>query len=103
MTDPESAEKVIRSTGGLEGRAFLVTGGGSGIGRACAAALAADGAAVTLCGRTESKLKDAAERVSAVQGHGGSVQTIVADVTEETDVEAAVDRASQPTGFSASQ
>ena len=41
-----------RPSGGLEGLAVLVTGGGTGIGRACAERLAADGAAVTICGRT---------------------------------------------------
>jgi len=68
-------------SGGLEGTAVIVTGGGTGIGRACAEALAADGAAVTICGRTESKLEDAAKRIGAVAGHGGSVRYIVADVT----------------------
>ena len=38
----------IRSAGNLQGYAVLVTGGGTGIGAACAAALAADGAAVTI-------------------------------------------------------
>jgi NAD(P)-dependent dehydrogenase (short-subunit alcohol dehydrogenase family) len=98
MADAAPDEKVIRSTGGLEGKAFLVTGGGTGIGRACAAALAADGAAVTICGRTESKLKDAAERIAAVSGHGGSVRSAVADVTDEANVEAAILQACEPTG-----
>ena len=53
-------------TGGLEGSAVIVTGGGTGIGRACAERLAADGAAVTICGRTEAKLVDAAEKVAKV-------------------------------------
>ena len=52
-------------SGGLEGLAILVTGGGTGIGQACAQRLAADGAAVTICGRTESKLADAARRIEA--------------------------------------
>jgi len=78
--------------------AVLVTGGGTGIGRACAARLAADGAAVTICGRTESKLADAAKRIAACAGHGGQVQTIVADVTDEPSVQAAVARALEPTG-----
>ncbi len=91
-------EDVIRASGGLEGKAFLVTGGGTGIGRACAAALAADGAAVTICGRTESKLKDAAERIAAVAGHGGIVRTTVADVTDEASVETAIENACEPTG-----
>lgn len=87
-----------RPSGGLEGTAVLVTGGGTGIGRACAARLAADGAAVTICGRTESKLEDAAKRIAETLGHGGSVQTVVADVTDEADVERAVAKALEPTG-----
>ena len=53
------------SGGGLEGYAILVTGGGSGIGLACAARLAADGAAVTISGRHETVLADAAQRIGA--------------------------------------
>jgi len=43
MTEPATP------VGGLEGIAVVVTGGGTGIGRACAARLARDGAAVTIC------------------------------------------------------
>jgi len=96
----ESAEMTVRTapSGGLEGTAFLVTGGGSGIGRACAARLAADGAAVTICGRTESKLEEAAKLIEAGASHGGSCDFISADVTNEGDVEAAVAKAMEPTG-----
>jgi 7-alpha-hydroxysteroid dehydrogenase len=73
-------------SGGLEGYSAIVTGGGTGIGTACAAQLAADGAAVTICGRTESRLIDAGKRIAEVAGHGGSVQHVVADVTVEDDV-----------------
>ena len=59
-------------SGGLEGMAVLVTGGGTGIGTGCALQLAADGAAVTICGRTESRLVDAAKRIAAA-GHGGAM------------------------------
>jgi NAD(P)-dependent dehydrogenase (short-subunit alcohol dehydrogenase family) len=62
----------------LAGRSVLVTGGGTGIGKACARRLAADGAAVTICGRTESRLKDA------------GLPYVVADVTDEDDVKAAI-------------
>ncbi len=86
------------TSGGLEGFAVLVTGGGTGIGAACASQLAADGAAVTICGRTESKLADAAKKIEAAAGHGGSVQIVVADVTVEDDVKAAVAKAQEPTG-----
>ena len=83
---------------GLEGTSMIVTGGGTGIGRACAEALAADGAAVTICGRTESKLEDAAKKIGDKADHGGSVQWIVTDVTNEEDVQALVARALEPTG-----
>jgi NAD(P)-dependent dehydrogenase (short-subunit alcohol dehydrogenase family) len=90
--------RSTRPSGGLEGLAVLVTGGGSGIGRACAERLAADGAAVTICGRTESRLTDAAKRIEAAAGHGGSVRAVTADVTREEDVVAAVARAREATG-----
>lgn len=73
-----------RWAGGLEEMAVIVTGGGTGIGRACAARLAADGASVTICGRTESRLVAAAESIQC--GHGGSVDYVVADVTREDEV-----------------
>ena len=88
-------------SGGLEGYAALVTGGGTGIGCACALRLAADGAAVTILGRTESRLVDAATRIAdaaRAAGHGGSVQHVVADVTDEATMQTAVDAALQRTG-----
>ncbi len=85
-------------SGGLEGLAALVTGGGTGIGRACAERLAADGAAVTICGRTQAKLEEAAKQIAPHVGHGGSIQWIAADVTKEAEVETAVARALEPTG-----
>ncbi len=79
----------------------MVTGGGTGIGHACAAALIADGAAVTICGRTEEKLLDSARRLEAVAKKadaGGSVQYMAADVTDEKTVQALVQKAKEPTG-----
>ncbi|MBG0829773.1 SDR family oxidoreductase [Planomonospora sp. ID67723] len=72
----------------LTGTAALITGGGSGIGRACARRLAADGAVVTICGRTESRLKEAAEAIGA--------RYVVADVTAEEQIAAAVRFAAEP-------
>ena len=83
---------------GVKGYGVLVTGGGTGIGHACAAALAADGAAVTICGRTESKLTDSVERIGQAAANGGSVAYVVADVTDEASVAAAVAAAAEPTG-----
>jgi len=85
-------------SGGLEGRAVLVTGGGTGIGRACAAAAARDGAAVTICGRRAEVLEQAAETIAAVAGHGGSVQIQTGDVTDEDSVRAIVAKSIEPTG-----
>ena len=83
---------------GVKGYGVLVTGGGTGIGHACAAALVADGAAVTICGRTEEKLADSAERIGEAAANGGSVGYVVADVTDEASVAAAVAAAAEPTG-----
>ena len=90
------AERGLRA-GGLEGMAVVVTGGGTGIGRACAARLAADGAAVTICGRTESRLAEAAAGIEC--GFGGSVAYAVADVTSEDDVIRLAEGAADGDGF----
>jgi NAD(P)-dependent dehydrogenase (short-subunit alcohol dehydrogenase family) len=84
---------VSSQRSGISGRSYIVTGGGSGIGAACAAELAADGAQVTICGRTEAKLTAVAERVAPTVGEGGAVHTVVADVTDEADVVRLVDTA----------
>jgi NAD(P)-dependent dehydrogenase (short-subunit alcohol dehydrogenase family) len=79
-------------------RAALVTGGGSGIGLGSAKRLAAEGVHVTIVGRTEARLKDAAGEIGEVAAPGVTVQVVVCDVTVEEDVRAAVVRASEPTG-----
>ena len=88
----------MSQSGGLEGTAAIVTGGGTGIGRACATRLAADGAAVTICGRTESRLAEAADNIRTAAANGGSVRYVVADVTSEADVDRLVRTALEPTG-----
>jgi NAD(P)-dependent dehydrogenase (short-subunit alcohol dehydrogenase family) len=71
----------------LAGRVALVTGGGSGIGRATGLALFRSGAAVVLADRDH----DAAERVATeIEGLGGQARGVVADVAEESDVEAMI-------------
>jgi NAD(P)-dependent dehydrogenase (short-subunit alcohol dehydrogenase family) len=60
----------------ITGKHALVTGGGTGVGRAIALALAETGVAVTICGRRKEQLAavaDASKRISA----------IAADVTDE--------------------
>ncbi|MER5750399.1 glucose 1-dehydrogenase [Streptomyces sp. NPDC002088] len=65
----------------------LVTGGGSGIGRAVALAFAAEGARVVVAGRGRAALD---ETVALVEGTGGSAVALVADVTRAADVDALV-------------
>jgi len=70
----------------FEGKVVIVTGAGSGIGRATAARFAEEGASVVLAGRTEAKLKDVAARLPA-----GRALVHVADVTDEAAVAALID------------
>ncbi len=70
----------------LDGQVALVTGGGSGIGLACATHLARDGATVVLAGRNAEKLAAAA---AGLQAAGASVHTVVCDVTDEASVQEA--------------
>jgi len=42
---------------------ILITGGGTGIGKACAAEMYSHGAFVTICGRTEEKLKQSVHEI----------------------------------------
>ena len=71
----------------LSGHNALITGGGSGIGLACAMAFARDGAAVTLMGRNRDKLEAAAESIRA---NGGAAEIAAGDVGNEADVIEAV-------------
>jgi len=82
----------------LSGMAALVTGGGSGIGLACAQHLLRDGAHVTIVGRSEDKLRGAAAELAPHARGGASVQFTSCDVTNEDAVIAAVQLAARPTG-----
>ncbi|MDT7844488.1 SDR family NAD(P)-dependent oxidoreductase [Streptomyces justiciae] len=68
-------------------RTALVTGAGSGIGRAIASALAAEGAQVVVAGRRREPLE---ETVRLIEEAGGKALAVTADVTDAADVQALV-------------
>ena len=70
----------------LQGHHAIVTGGGSGIGRAVARALSHAGGAVTVVGRTEPPLADAAAK-------GDAAGYVIADVTDARALRQEIERA----------
>jgi NADP-dependent 3-hydroxy acid dehydrogenase YdfG len=72
----------------LAGRTAVVTGAASGIGAAVAKVLAANGARVALLARREDRLTELAEKIKA---DGGQAQAVVADITSDSSVTAAVE------------
>lgn len=74
------------SAGWLDGDVALITGGGSGIGRAVAKRYLAEGASVALFGRDHDKLKAVAEE----SGAGDRVLTVAGDVRNPESIQAAV-------------
>lgn len=73
----------------LEGKAALVTGGGSGLGQAIAAGLAAAGAAVAVSGRDAAKLD---ETVSLITKASGKAAAVPMDILDTDSVNDAVSR-----------
>src|SRR5438552_18977480 len=53
---------------GISGKNALVCAASKGLGRGCAEALAREGAVVTICARTDSAVRQAAEEIGAQAG-----------------------------------
>ena len=90
-------------TGRLAGRAAVVTGGSRGLGRAIALALAAEGAAVAVAGRTEQVWDDRlpgtiGETVADIEAAGGRAVAVRADLTDRDDVARLVESAREALG-----
>ena len=82
-------------SGQMEGRVALITGAGSGIGRAAAQRFAAEGCAVAVVDMVAAA---AAETAGKIVAEGGRAISCPADVTVDAEVRAAVDHAVQAFG-----
>ncbi|CEJ12527.1 Levodione reductase [bacterium YEK0313] len=80
--------------GRLEGKSVIITGAGSGIGRAASILFAAEGARLVAVDRTEQVRDTVAEIVKA----GGTAEAVLADAGSEADVAAFVARAVEAYG-----
>jgi len=69
--------------GYLDGKVALITGAGQGVGRGIALAMAKEGAAIAVAGRTESKVRDVVGEIKAL---GARAVAIVSDVKVAEDV-----------------
>ena len=76
----------------LTGKVALITGGGSGIGRAIAEGLAGAGAQVVLCGRRPDPLQEAAQAI------GKRAAALSGDVSDIDGLAALAERAAAPFG-----
>lgn len=77
----------------FQNRTYLVTGGGSGIGKAVAAGLVAAGANVMIVGRNADRLATATTEIRGGAANGGAILYEPADITSEDETARVVDAA----------
>lgn len=73
----------------LAGKVALITGAGSGIGKAAAILLAKEGAKIAALGRTEDDIN---KTVTQIQGNDGEAMPIVADISQPEQMQQAVEK-----------
>jgi NAD(P)-dependent dehydrogenase (short-subunit alcohol dehydrogenase family) len=69
----------------LKGKIGIITGAGSGIGRACAIAMASEGARVALIGRRKDRIEEVAQEI------GDLAFAITADVSKPSEITRLID------------
>ncbi len=94
---PDYGEETYRGSGRLAGKAAIVTGGDSGIGRAVALAFAREGADV-LISYLEEEEPDARETVRVVEESGKRAVPVPGDIRDESHCQRIVDKAVQEFG-----
>jgi len=90
--EPDYGENTYRGSGRLEGRAAIITGGDSGIGRAVALAFAREGADVLISYLAEEE-PDADETARVVEDSGKRAVKMPGDIGEEAQCQRLVERA----------
>ena len=93
---PDFGEHSYRGSGRLQGKAALITGGDSGIGRAVALAFAREGADVLISYLNEEP--DARETVRVVEEAGRKAVAVPGDISQEAHCQQLVRRAMQEFG-----
>jgi NAD(P)-dependent dehydrogenase (short-subunit alcohol dehydrogenase family) len=89
---PDYGEETYRGCGKLEGKAAVITGGDSGIGRAVALAFAREGADV-LISYLEAEEPDAEETARVVEESGKRCVRVGGDISEEAQCNRVIERA----------
>lgn len=87
VVGPEAAMKLSRR---FEGKVAMITGGGSGLGRATAIRLAKEGASVVITGRRENLLEEVCREIEAA---GSEAIACHGDVSRDADCRKAVEDA----------
>jgi NAD(P)-dependent dehydrogenase (short-subunit alcohol dehydrogenase family) len=93
---PDYGEQSYRGSGRLQGKAAIITGGDSGIGRAVALAFAREGADILISYLNEES--DAQETARVVQEAGRKAVRVPGDISEEAHCQSLVQRAMQEFG-----
>jgi NAD(P)-dependent dehydrogenase (short-subunit alcohol dehydrogenase family) len=93
---PDYGEQSYRGSGRLQGKAAIITGGDSGIGRAVALAFAREGADILISYLNEES--DAQETARVVQEAGRKAVRVPGNISEEAHCQRLVQRAMQEFG-----
>ena len=95
--EPDYGYETYRGHGRLEGKAAIITGGDSGIGRAVALAFAREGADI-LISYLEEEESDAQETTRAVEESGKRAVKMPGDISEEAYCQSVIERAVEEFG-----